>query len=219
MICYAAHTTGARNRAALDAVGWGLLCSAAYRWTDPIWRARSQGGHGLALDNGAWSAHTAGRPFDEAAFVRAVEAHTSDSLDFVVCPDVVMDAAGTRSMIARWLAWTLARTSVVLLPVQDGMEGDNLPLSRRVGVFVGGSTEWKEASMEYWARRAHAAGAWCHVGRVNSVRRLRMARAAGVDSIDGSGPSRFATHLAVMEQGRRGAVQTSLCGLAWRAHG
>ena len=204
MICYAAHATTAVNRAALDAAGWGLLCSAAYRWTDPVWRSRARGGHGLALDNGAWTAHNKGVVFDDAAFTRAVLAQDGpDALDFIVCPDVVMDAAGTRAMASRWLAWTLSHTRRVLLPVQDGMEGDALPLSDRVGLFVGGSTEWKERTIPYWAQRARNAGCYCHVGRVNTTQRMNICRNAGVDSIDGSGVSKFKVHLDRIEAGRR----------------
>ncbi len=207
MIAYAAHATAARNRAALKAAGWGLLMSAAYRWQEPEWKPLDCGGLGLALDNGAWSAHAAGRTFDDEAFRRAVG--QCGRVDFVVVPDVVMDAQGTREAMAKWLPWVQAHADArrVLIAVQDGMETDDLPLGDGVGVFVGGSTAWKLATMRLWADRAHAAGAWCHVGRVNSARRVRQARAAGVDSIDGSGPSRFADCLRRVDEGMRGEVQ------------
>lgn len=205
MICYAAHTTGARNRAALARAGWGLLGSAAYRWRDAEWRPVSQGGHGWALDNGAWSAHTAGRPFDDDAFRRA--ALECGPVDWIACPDVVMDADGTRRATERWLPWLLDRFDRVLVVVQDGMASSDVSLCSRVGVFVGGSAQWKEATMHQWVDLAHRVGAWAHVGRVNSQRRLALARAADADSIDGSGPSQFEQHLNVMQRGRTMPIQ------------
>lgn len=211
MICYASQTRSSTNRAALYAAKWGLLCSAADRPTDREWRSRARGGSGLALDNGAWSAHTRGESFDANAFRRAVDAQDGlDAMDFIVCPDVVMDADGTRAMRDLWLPWLIERTAMVLLPVQDGMDDDDLPLSPSIGIFVGGSTAWKERTIKRWADCAHAAGAWCHIGRVNTQRRLALCRVAGVDSIDGSGPARFSKQLAVMERGRRAAAQVPM---------
>lgn len=208
MICYAAHTPGARNRAALAAAGWGLLGSAAYRWHDREWRPVSQGGHGWALDNGAWSAYRAGRPFDENAFKRAVL--ECGPVDWIACPDVVMDADGTRRATDRWLPWLLDRVDRVLVVVQDGMTPTDVSLCSRVGVFVGGSDAWKEQTMTQWVDVAHETGGWAHVGRVNSQRRLILARAANADSIDGSGPSRFEKHLNVMQRARTMPVQLGM---------
>ena len=194
MIYYAAHTTGARNRATLRGLGFGMLGSAGYRWTDPEWRARELGGLGWALDNGAWSAFQAGKPFDGEAFKRAVS--EAGRLDFVVVPDVVMDDMGTRRMAAEWLPWTLANADAryVLLPVQEGMEHDPLPLDGRIGVFVGGDSRWKERKLHHWRARTKAAGSYLHVGRVNTARRLRICLDQGVDSCDGSGAAKFSIH-------------------------
>jgi len=203
---YAAHTTGRRNRETLRRLGFGMLGSAAYRWTDEEWCAVDRGGLGWALDNGAWSAFREGRAFDGDAYRRAVE--ESGRLDFVVCPDVVMDADGTRRMADRWLAWTLdhADAARVLLPVQNGMEADVLPLSSRIGVFVGGDDAWKERTMGRWTSRAHAVGAYCHVGRVNTASRLEAAIRCGADSCDGSGASIYSIHAAKMASWWRGAM-------------
>jgi hypothetical protein len=205
MICYAAHTTGATNRAALRAARWGLLGSAAYRWRDSEWRCLADGGLGWALDNGAWSAFKAGTPFDGDAFRRAVA--ECGPVDWAVCPDVVGDADGTRRAIDQWLPWLERQVSRVLVAVQDGMTPTDVSLSPSVGVFVGGLDAWKEATMHTWSALARASGAWCHVGRVNSVRRLTMVRTADATSFDGSGPSRFSKHLAVMERGRSATAQ------------
>lgn len=74
-------------------------------------------------------------------------------------------------------------------------------LSSRVGVFVGGSTEWKLSTMAGWARLAHECGARCHVGRVNSALRARLCDIAGADSIDGSKASRYEFAPALIDRG------------------
>ncbi len=89
------------------------------------------------------------------------------------------------------------RRATLLIAVQDGFEPTDVArfLSPRVGIFVGGSTDWKLATMAQWATLAHMRGATCHVGRVNTGRRVRLCEIAGVDSFDGSGFSRFADSL------------------------
>jgi hypothetical protein len=58
--------------------------------------------------------------------------------------------------------------------------------------FIGGSTEWKlsEASRQL-ALEARRRGKHLHMGRVNSLRRMRIARTFGCHSIDGSSLSMF----------------------------
>ena len=74
MIAYASRTGTRSTLAALRSAGWRLLVSAAGE-------LRTEGFR-YALDNGAWSAHQAGQPFDEAAFLRALDLLGRDA-DFV----------------------------------------------------------------------------------------------------------------------------------------
>ncbi len=46
-----------------------------------------------------------------------------------------------------------------------------------------------------WAELARERGAICHVGRVNSARRIHLCASAGVTSFDGSGVSRYAVEI------------------------
>jgi hypothetical protein len=123
--------------------------------------------------------------------------------DFVVVPDIVLGGMESLDLSLAWLPRVLEHTPRALIAVQNGMTHNHLAgiLSPRVGVFVGGDTEWKEQTMHDWARTAEEAGAWCHVGRVNTLRRLRLCQMGGVHSFDGSGVSRFVKHLDVMERG------------------
>jgi len=95
------------------------------------------------------------------------------------------------------------RGVTLLLAVQNGMVADDVArfLGPGVGIFVGGDTEWKVATMAMWSTLAHAHGAICHVGRVNTGRRVKACEVAGVDSFDGSGPSRFLDCLPPIVEG------------------
>lgn len=82
-------------------------------------------------------------------------------------------------------------------------------LSPRVGIFVGGApdTDFKERTTPMWATACRRAGAWCHVGRVNTQRRIAICQAAGATSFDGTSATRFAKSLPVVH---RAVVQQSL---------
>lgn len=195
MIPYAAYTTNSRSLAALRSADWRVLLS-------PATGLKS---YGLphALDNGAWSAFIAKRDFDQDGFRDAVAKIGADA-DFVVIPDIVEGGLESLKLSLQWVEWTLERTRVGLIAVQDGMgDTDILPLiGPRLGVFVGGSTIWKEATMARWSALARSRGAICHIGRVNTVRRIALCAAAGATSFDGSSVSRFAKTLPMLDHAR-----------------
>jgi hypothetical protein len=149
-------------------------------------------GFPYALDNGAWSAFQQGRPFDVDQFVKALDL-MGVGADFVVVPDSVEDREETLKMAETWLPRLDDYGHRRLLAVQDGMTGECVApwLGPDVGIFVGGSTGWKERTMAEWGRVARRRGCWLHVGRVNTRRRLALCKFAGADSFDGSGPSKF----------------------------
>lgn len=193
MIGYASRTGTRRNLAALRAAGWRLLVSAT--------GVHRHEGFPYALDNGAWTAHQQAQPWDEGAFVRLVEAMGADA-DWCVVPDVVGDAAATMRLIDRWLPWVLQRCPRALLGVQDGMRPQDVAhwLGPRVGVAIGGSTEWKEAQLGGRVWRA----TWLHVLRVNTVSRIRLCAWAGAHSFDGKSASMYAANLPMLDTARRG---------------
>lgn len=195
MIAYASRTGTRRNLDALRQAGWRLLVSA----TGPH---RTEG-FPYAIDNGAWTAHQQGAPFDELAFCAVVEALGGDA-DFVVVPDIVAGGLASLEMSRRWLPWVLARTRRALIAVQDGMTLDDVAplLSERVGVAIGGSTEWKLAAL---GSRSWSAS-WLHVLRVNTARRIRLCGYAGAHSFDGSSASRFAVNVPSLEAARGAAA-------------
>lgn len=57
--------------------------------------------------------------------------------------------------------------------------------------------------MAMWADLARSKGAWCHIGRVNSVRRIRKCALAGASSFDGTSASRFVVELRKLDDASR----------------
>lgn len=207
MICYASNTGTARNLAALRAAGWGIMVSRGHRWADPWYRQSLDGFTHIAADNGAWRDFQAGEDFDEDGYERFLRWLEAQAIvpDWCVLPDIVAGGAASLALSTRYLNRCKAVSPLVLIPVQDGMEhADLAPLvGPGVGIFLGGSTEWKLARMADW-------GAFCarhrvhyHVARVNTMRRMFAAIAAGADSCDGSNASRYACNLPMLDSSSR----------------
>jgi len=193
MLCYASRTGTKRNLDALRSRGWRLLVSRAGVW-------RTEGFPSYALDNGAWADFQAKRPFDEDAFDRLVD-QLGGGADWIVLPDIVAGGRDSLALSVRWLNRCLSVCPHVLLAVQDGMEeADVAPIvGRNVGLFLGGSTEWKLANMERWGAFCRPRAVHYHVARVNTERRFRLAAASGADSVDGSSASRYAVTLPKLD--------------------
>lgn len=95
----------------------------------------------------------------------------------------------------------------VLIVLQDGMEVRHIvALYRRrrfYGLFLGGSTEWKESTMRKWGRLARRLRLYYHVGRVNTARRLALASWSGAHSVDGTSASKFAETIPMLTYAAR----------------
>lgn len=139
-----------------------------------------------AVDNGAFSG------FDADAFRSLVRrAAGQPRLLWVVCPDVVADARATLDLFDQWQPELSGMGLPVAFVLQDGQEDLSLPADFDC-LFIGGTTEFKlsEAAADL-VTEAKGRGAWVHMGRVNSLKRMRHAQAIGCDSIDGSSASMF----------------------------
>jgi hypothetical protein len=186
------------NRARLDRLagrGWRLLVSPeALDRNRPALKYWEECGGGFAIDNGAWTAHQQGKQWNEPAF-RSMVWQVGARADWVVAPDIVGGGAASLRLSISWLPWLLALPSSVkiLIAAQDGMTQCDLDtvVNKRVGIFVGGSTEWKLKTMPQWGELASAADCWLHVGRVNTPKRVHLCSFSGADSFDGSSPVAF----------------------------
>lgn len=191
---FAASPTGA-NRKYLRANGWGYMLSAAYLEQHV---ANRSDGVPLVLDNGAWTYAKRGLPFDAARFWNALHA-VGDVIDWFVVPDLPFRGRASLDMSVGW-AQQLPRKGY--LAVQDGMTPDVVApvLTLFSGIFVGGGSAWKEQTIPQWVELARVNGLPCHVGRVNTRRRLTICHFAGATSFDGSGPSTYVKHAMRMDR-------------------
>jgi hypothetical protein len=122
-----------------------------------------------------------------------IEADGADPCDpftsrclFATAPDVVADAKATlrRSYMLAWIRHAGFPAAFV---AQDGLEDGRVPWDDFDALFLGGSTRWKLGpAARALAGEARRRGKWLHMGRVNSLRRLRYADAIGCHSCDGT---------------------------------
>lgn len=141
----------------------------------------------FAVDNACF-AHPDDFDFDRfARFTEKVLALHGDRCLFVVTPDKPFDADETIRRFDQYRPQMDRFGAPVAFVTQDGMQAEDLPWPDFDTLFVGGSTEWKlgeeSAALVIEANRR---GKWVHVGRVNSHRKFRRARAMGGDSADGT---------------------------------
>ena len=114
---------------------------------------------------------------------------------FAVAPDVVADAKATLARSAPYLPVIRGLGFPAAYVAQNGIEDTAVPWEDFDVLFLGGDTPFKLGPVaRSYAAEAHAYGKRVHMGRVNSLRRLRYAAAIGCDSADGTfltfGPDR-----------------------------
>lgn len=196
MLAYASRTGTKRNLEALRRHDWRLIVSAK-----GVLRTE---GFRYALDNGAWTAYSNGEAFDERAFLIALRKLGSDS-DWTVIPDIVAGGHASLDLSLRWMRTVLDEAPRALIAVQDGMKPNDIRefLGARVGIFIGGSTEWKLMTLASWCDLARLRNCWVHVGRVNTIHRIRQCGASGATSFDGTSASRFAQNVPKLDAARR----------------
>jgi hypothetical protein len=107
---------------------------------------------------------------------------------FAPGPDVVGDCAATWEASKDVLPLIRDAGFSAALVAQDGLDRAKMIDWDAFDVlFIGGTTEWKLSEGAYHlAADARRRDKWTHMGRVNSLTRLRAAYAAGFDSVDGT---------------------------------
>jgi hypothetical protein len=214
VIGYASVCNG-RNLDALVAAGWGILFApyALDKFGPQLRRFEKDPPAPYCLDNGAWS-QAGGDVFDPFRFMQLVGI-LGRSAEFVVLPDIVCGGHDSLSRSLKWLRALRGTVRRVLIPVQNGIEpADVAPfLAPDVGVFVGGDTPYKLATLGTWGDvcrpnpRQGFGGYYLHVGRVNTQTRIRLCGDAGAASYDGTGATVFGCKLPGLEAARSRAVE------------
>lgn len=168
---------------------------------------------GFAIDNGAYADHVNEREFQSVEFMKLVSELGSNA-DFVVIPDSVGNAEETIRMALEWIP--ILDGYPLAFVLQDGMEEEDIFqfLPHVDCLFIGGSTQWKLKNIGRWSGMALKHGLRCHVGRVNTIRRVRMCMDGKASSFDGSGFARFTeTMISVSSYLERCRRQVSMWGL------
>lgn len=177
---YLATASGPLVRDAMtaDLLGQMVTPISGNRLTAPRW----------ALDNGCFS-----DSWNPDRWVATLDRYRSTpGCLFAVVPDAVGDADETNRLWARWHGQVRNRGYRAAYVGQNGCR--SIPASAGV-FFIGGDTEWKLGpDARRLAAQAKDRGMWVHMGRVNTLRRLRYAARIGCDSVDGTylafGPDR-----------------------------
>lgn len=93
---------------------------------------------------------------------------------FVTCPDVVSDAYTTLKQFSEWQPIISNLGYKPALVLQNGIENTTIPWDYLEAVFVGGDTKFKMSQQVISLLiEAGKRGKWRHVGRVNSLKRMR----------------------------------------------
>lgn len=154
---------------------------------------RLQPGVTWCADNGAYT----GRYPGDDKYLAWLSARTAylPSCAFATAPDVVGDAAATLARSLPMLERIRGAGYRAGLVAQDGLEHLPIPWDTFDVLFLGGTTDWKlgpaAADLTTQARHQRVT---VHMGRVNSMKRLRYAASIGCHSADGTflafGPDR-----------------------------
>lgn len=194
MLPYTVNRASRVNMAALKSSGWRILITP----DKPVPPA----GMHFAIDNGAWTMRNDPPPHDFSRFAELVE-RFGCAADFVILPDVWGQGAESFELSRSWIP-RLRNLQTILFPIQDGMTpesiGNILREHRNIGLFLGGTDA---RDIYAWGAVARSWRRWYHVGRVNSVRRIRLCAEAGATSFDGSSAACFADKLARLDHPRK----------------
>jgi hypothetical protein len=183
---YYATASGPAVREAMRAGQLGMIAT-------PAAGNRVEPGVAWIADN---SAYTGRYPGDERylAWLAARSVHYGQC-GFATAPDVPGDAAATWARSRPVLPRIRALGYPAALVAQDGLEHLDVDWTTFDALFLGGTTAWKLGpAAAGLAAHTRTLGLHVHMGRVNSLRRLRYAASIGCRSVDGTylvyGPDR-----------------------------
>jgi hypothetical protein len=151
--------------------------------TTPSQGNRLPAGVPFVADNGCFGK---GYPGDDE-WIAWLGSLDRNACSFAVAPDVVGDARATLERSAPFLPRIREFGFRAALVAQNGLEDLDVPWDTFDVLFVGGDTAWKIGpAARSIVAEAKKRGKWVHMGRVNTLSRLRYAAEIGVDSADGT---------------------------------
>jgi hypothetical protein len=184
---YASSTGNLKNLEVLKKLKWGLVVAP---FNERMYDFKS-----YFIDNGAWSCYTQKENWKkrfEFRFKLLCDCY-GEKADFIIAPDIVGGGNKSLDFSLSYLEELSIYGTKILLPVQDGVTNRDFYnlLSPKVGLFLGGTTEWKLKSITKWAWIAQRYNCHFHVARVNTCRRIKLCGIARAHSFDGSYLSRY----------------------------
>jgi hypothetical protein len=139
-----------------------------------------------AGDNGRFAAPERWHDGDWLEWAAGLRKYRDNCL-FMVAPDVVADAEATLALSLPYLPTIRQLGFKAAYVSQDGAYSEQLPWDAFDCLFVGGTNAWKLCEASYaLVAEAKARGKWTHMGRVNSLQRMRACAVSGFDSCDGT---------------------------------
>lgn len=142
-------------------------------------------GHSLfAADNGCFAQAD---KYSDDGFIAWLGTLEKEHCLFASAPDVVGNAELTRERSLPMLSRIRKCGFKAAYIIQDGEKIRSIPWDHLDAIFIGGSTEYKlSVEAAEIAKKAKKLNKWLHMGRVNSFKRIRYAKAIGCDSVDGT---------------------------------
>jgi hypothetical protein len=150
------------------------------------------------FDNGAFKDYLRGKTFDKDRYLKKLEvaisiAGKTHKPYLAVLPDIVGGGMHSLELSIYFLETELAKVDFNwYLAVQDGMTTEAVEEVLKAypqirGIFLGGTDEFKKTA-SVWSSLAHKWGKKFHYARAGSYKKVMLAREAGADSIDSTGP-------------------------------
>jgi hypothetical protein len=148
----------------------------------PDLRQAAPEGCAFAADNGCFSNP---RGYSDDHYLRFLDGLPRAAL-FAPAPDIVGNHVATIKRSGPMLRRIRDAGYRAAFCAQDGWEDQSTPWDELDVLFIGGSTAFKFRAGREAAHAAKRRGKSVHMGRVNSLDRLRAATAIGCDTADGT---------------------------------
>lgn len=155
---------------------------------------------GQKLDPGmTWAADTgcfsASARYSDDRYLTWLDRQPRENCLFATAPDVFNDGPATMELALPVLSKIRELGFKAALVAQPWITPDDVPWDDIDALFVGGPNEWQHSNqLRSLVERAKSEGKWVHMGRVNTVSRIKYAVSIGCDSADGTfiafGPDR-----------------------------
>ena len=137
----------------------------------------------VAADNGCF---TKPAGYTDERYAEHLRRFPHNRTLFATAPDVLGDHDATVERSTPILRLIRSLGLPAAFVAQDGWDNETTPWGELDCIFVGGSTEFKFRGGREAVAAAKRRGKWAHMGRVNSLERLRAAKSIGCDSADGT---------------------------------